>query len=163
MLVAVVAVVAVVAGSCAPVVDGPVERQRAADLSDAERLTAQLAALPGVVRAEVMLRRATRDPLATTPATAPAASLVIIVDDRADRAAIHAAAHTLGRAAAPELEPAIVVEVGAIRPQLAKLGPFTVEASSKAPLKAALAIAFALIAALAGWIAVRQRRGNSAQ
>jgi hypothetical protein len=143
--------------ACAPVVDGPAERQRAADHADAARLTAQLAALPGVVRAEVLLLRSISDPLAPTPPTRAAASLVIIVDDRADRAATAAAARALSRTAAPDVDPTILVEVGATRPSLATVGPFTVEASSRTPLKAALAIALGLVLALAGWIAYRER------
>jgi hypothetical protein len=164
--------------ACAPAVDGPAERQRALDREDGARLGAQISALPGVVRAEAVVRRPMPDPLApaaaprlpatTAPAaTAPAASIAIIVDDRADRAAIAEAARTLARAIAPGAAPAVVVEVGAIRPRLARVGPFTVEAASQAPLRAALAAALALIAALAGWIAWtaarRQRRGKSAQ
>jgi type III secretory pathway lipoprotein EscJ len=147
--------------ACAPVVDGPAERQRAADRDDAARLTAQLSALPGVVRAEVMLRRSIADPLAPSPPTPASASLVIIVDDRADRPATTAAARALTRAAAPEVDPTILVEVGATRPSLAKVGPFTVEAGSRTPLKAALAIALVLILALAGWIAYREKWGQT--
>lgn len=155
----------VLALGCAPVVDGPAERQRATDRADAARLTAQLAALPGVVRAEVLIRRAVADPLATTAPSPPAASCVVIVDDRADRAAITAATRALARAAAPELAPAIVVEVGARRPELAKVGPFTVEARSRGALRGVLAGLLALVVALAGWIAWRERhrRGSSAQ
>lgn len=159
---------AIALAACAPVVDGPAERQRSLDREDGAQIAAQIATLPGVVRAEAVVRRAVRDPLAPRPAApAAAASIVIIVDDRADRAAIAGAARTLARAIAPEAAPAIVVEVGAIRPSLAKVGPFTVEAASQTPLKAALAAALALIAALAGWIGWRawlgQRRGSSAQ
>ena len=169
--------------ACAPAVDGPAERQRALDREDGARLAAQLAALPGVVRAEAVIRRPARDPLAPAPAAPAAASLAILIDDRADRAAITSAAHTLSRAIAPEAAPAIVVEVGEVRPSLARVGPFTVEAASQAPLRAALAAALAVIAALAGWIGWTrlgrsrprrsaatappdrsgQRRGNSAQ
>jgi hypothetical protein len=147
--------------ACAPTVDGPAERQRALDREDGARLAAQISALPGVVRAEAVIRRAVRDPLGpraaapatpAAPAPAAAASAVVAVDDRADRAAITEAARTLARALAPEAAPAIVVEVAAIRPRLAQVGPFTVEAASRGPLKAALAAALALIAALAGWI-----------
>ena len=56
--------------ACAPVVDGPVEKQLATDRSDGDRLAAQLSALPGVVRSEVMLRRPVRDPLGVEPAGA---------------------------------------------------------------------------------------------
>jgi type III secretory pathway lipoprotein EscJ len=151
--------------ACAPTVDGPAEHQRVVDLADGQRLTAQLSALPGVVRAEVMLRRAVRDPLATIPASPAGASLVVIVDDKADRAATTDAAKRLAKSIAPDVEPTIVVEVGAIRPTLSKVGPFTVEEASKGPLRAVLGIALALIALLAGYVAwrERQRRGNSAQ
>jgi hypothetical protein len=160
------AVLLVLLLACAPSVDGPVERQRASDREDGSRLSAQLGALPGVIRAEVVLRRAARDPLATAAPVAPAASLVVIVDDLADRAATLATARTLSRAIAPELEPTIVVEVGGRRPRLAKVGPFTVEAASRDGLRATLAIGLALLAALAAWAAwsfARQRRGSSAQ
>jgi type III secretory pathway lipoprotein EscJ len=156
---------ALVLAACAPAVDGPVERQRASDRADGDQLAAQLAALPGVVRAQVVLRHAARDPLATAPPSPAGVSVVVIVDDQADRAAITETARRLARTAAPALEPTIVVEVGAIRPTLAKVGPFTVEAASKGPLRGVLGVALAVIAALAGWIAwrERQRRGNSAQ
>lgn len=159
---------AIALAACAPVIDGPAERQRALDREDGARLAAQISALPGVVRVEAVIRRAVRDPLAPRAAApaapapaahapaahapAAAASIAIAVDDRADRAAITDAARTLARALAPEAAPAIVVEVAAIRPRLAQVGPFTVEAASRGPLKAALAAALALIAALAGWI-----------
>jgi hypothetical protein len=164
---AVIAAAALAAGACAPAVDGPAERQRALDREDGVRLGAQLAALPGVLRAEVVIRRPARDPLApAAPAAPPTASIAIAADDGADRAALAAAARTLARALVPEAAPAIVVEVGARRPRLAEVGPFTVEAGSREPLRAALAAALALIAALAGWIGWRelgQRRGRSAQ
>src|SRR5262249_31401305 len=144
--------------ACAPVVDGPAERQRALDREDGARLAAQLAALPGVIRAEAVVRRAVRDPLARGAAGADAASIAIAVDDRADRAAIAGAARTLPRALVPGAEPAIVVEVGGPRPHLAQVGPFTVEAASQAPLRAVLAAGLALLAALAAWIGWTGRR-----
>lgn len=156
LLVRALLVVAMLA-ACAPTIDGPLEHQRTTDRSDAIRLEAQLAALPGVVRAEVMLRRPAADPLAVTAPSPAGASLVVIVDDKADKVAIAKVARELAHAVAPEVDPAIVVEVGAFRPKLAKVGPFTVEAKSKGPLRAALAIALATIALLAGWIALRQR------
>lgn len=155
--------IALLFAACAPTVDGPVERQRAGDRADALRLSAQLDALPGVTRSEIVLRRPVADPLATEPAASPAASLVIIVDDRADKAAIGKTARELVRAVAPDLEPTIVVEVGAVRPTLAKVGPFTVEARSKGPLRAVLAGALGVIAVLAGWLAWRYRRGSRTQ
>lgn len=157
--------------ACAPRVDGPADQQRAHDRIDETRLAAQVGALPGVVKSEVVLRRALKDPLATAPPVPGMLSLVIVVDDRADRAAITAHATQLAQAIAPDTRPAIVVDVGATRATLAKVGPFAVEAASQKPLKATLAIAFATIAALAGAIAreryraIRRyrRRGNSAQ
>lgn len=144
--------------ACAPAVDGPVEQGRAADSIDAQRLTAQLAVLPGVARAEVVLTRPVRDPLSTAAPPSPTASLVIVVDDKTDTARLSATARALVRAIAPTAEPTIVVEVGATRAELSSVGPFIVEQSSKAPLKAALAAALALIAALAGFIAWTSRR-----
>lgn len=156
-------VVAIVLAACAPTVDGPVERQRAGDRADALRLSAQLDALPGVVRSEIVLRRPAADPLAIQPAATSTASLVIIIDDRADKTAIANTARALFAAIAPGLEPTIVVEVGAVRPTLAKVGPFTVEARSKGPLRAVLAGALGIIAVLAAWLAWRYRRGSRAQ
>jgi type III secretory pathway lipoprotein EscJ len=143
--------------ACAPTIDGPVEHQRTVDRADADHLAVQLAQLPGAVRAEVTLHRPVVDPLteATTP---PSAAILVVVDDKADRRAITRSAIALARGTAPEIpEPEIVVELGATRPTLASVGPFTVEARSKSRLTALLAAAFALIAALAGWIAWRER------
>jgi hypothetical protein len=73
------------------------------------------------------------------------------------------AARTLARAAVPEIaEPTIVVEPGAPRPELASVGPFTVESHSRGLLRATLAIALVLIAGLAAAVAF-YRRGTSAQ
>jgi type III secretory pathway lipoprotein EscJ len=155
-------VVVLAIGACAPSVDGPLERQRITDREDADRLAGQLATLPGAVSASVTLHRPTRDPLAVTPPSPASAAALVVVDDRTDRAAITQSATALLHAAAPEITaPVVLVEVGAIRPVLAKVGPFTVEAASRGPLRAALAIALALVAALAGWIAVRERRRAS--
>ena len=143
--------------ACAPQIDGPVEHQRALDRDDSVRLAAQLAELPGAVRADVTLRRPVVDPLteASTPASA---AVLIVVDDQADRRAIQRSAIALVRGTAPEIsEPAIVVELGAVRPQLASVGPFTVEARSKPRIVAAFAIALALVVALAGFVAWRER------
>jgi type III secretory pathway lipoprotein EscJ len=148
-------IVAIVA--CAPQIDGPIERQRVIDRGDSDRLAAQLAALPGAVRAEVTLHRPVIDPLSEAGAPGSAAVLIVI-DDRADRAAITRSAIALVRGTAPEIhEPSIVVELGAVRPELARVGPFSVEASSKPRLVAALAIALLLIVLLAGVVAWRER------
>lgn len=148
-----VLVAAILTAACAPAVDGPVEKQAALDRADSARLTAQLAALPGVVRAEVILHRPARDPLAVAPAAPPTSSIVLVVDDKTDKSRTETSALSLSRALAPDIEPTLVVEVGTTRTDLAKLGPFTVAASSKPALKGALAIALAVIALLAGWIA----------
>lgn len=142
---------------CAPQIEGPIEHQRTADRADADLLSSQLAALPGAVRAEVTLHRPATDPL-TDAATPPSAAILVVVDDKADRRTITRSTIALVRGTAPEIpEPEIVVEIGATRPVLASVGPFTVEAASKQRLVGALAAALSLIAALAGWIAWRER------
>jgi type III secretory pathway lipoprotein EscJ len=145
------------AAACAPTIDGPIERQRAADRVDAARLSAQLAQLPGAVRADVTLHRPLVDPL-TQQASPGSAAVLVVVDDRADRRAILRSAIALVRGTAPEIaEPAIVVELGATRPVLTSVGPLTVEAGSRRHVIAALAGLLALVAVLAGWIAWRER------
>ena len=143
--------------ACAPQIDGPVERQRAIDREDGDRLAAQLAQLPGALRAEVTLRRPIFDPL-TEMATPASAAILVVIDDRADPRAISRSAIALARGTAPEVaEPAIVVEVGAVRPELSSVGPFAVDVRSKPRLVAALAIALAAISLLAAYIAWRER------
>ncbi|HEU4731265.1 MAG TPA: hypothetical protein VFT22_25400 [Kofleriaceae bacterium] len=168
----VIAAALAISAGCAPVVDGPIERQRAIDRDDGDRLAAQLAQLPGVVTASVVLHHAARDPLAAAPPSAATFTAVIATDDAADRGAIRDATLRLARAVVPELLPAApVVEIHAAvhRPTLARVGPFWVEASSRGPLRAALALGCIAIAALAGGLALRalgrrgHRRGNSAQ
>jgi type III secretory pathway lipoprotein EscJ len=143
--------------ACAPTIDGPVERQRTRDRHDADRLAAQLAQLPGAIRAEVTLHRPIVDPL-TRLATPPSAAVLVVIDDGADRQAITRGALALVRGTAPEIaEPAIVVELGAVRPALSRVGPFTVAASSRGPLIGALAGGLGLVALLAGYLAWRER------
>ncbi len=144
---------------CAPTVDGPVEHQRAADLADGDRLAAELAALPGAVSARATLHRSVADPLAVAPPSPAGAAILVVLDDRADRAATLRDARALVRVVAPEIrEPQIVVEVGAVRAELARVGPFTVEAGSRGLLRGVLAALLALVAALAGYVAWRARR-----
>lgn len=148
---------ALLSAACAPTIDGPLEHQRAVDRADAAHLASQLAQLPGAVRAEVTLHRPVVDPLteATTPASA---AILVVVDDKADRRAITRSAIALARGTAPEIaEPEIVVELGATRPTLASVGPFSVEARSKPTLVGVLAAVLGLVAALAAWIAWRER------
>ncbi|MBA3458317.1 MAG: hypothetical protein H0T46_00025 [Deltaproteobacteria bacterium] len=148
-------VVALVA--CAPSVDGPVERQRAVDRADADHLAAQLGALPGTVTASVTLHRAVRDPLGVTAPTPASGVVLLVVDDQANRDELARTARTLFAASAPEVpNPAIEIIVGAHRPALASVGPFTVTESSKPMLRIALALALGMIALLAGWIAFRE-------
>lgn len=143
---------------CAPAIDTPLDHQRTLDREDGARLATQLAELPGAVRADVTLHRPVTDPLARM-ATPASAAIVIVADDRADRAALADTARRLARATAPEIpDPTIAIEIGAVRPELARVGPFTVEARHKTALVATLAGALALIALLAGWIAYRERR-----
>ena len=142
---------------CAPPLDGPVERQRSLDRADSDRLAAQLARLPGAVHAEVTLHRPLTDPLSHV-AIPGSAAIVVVVDDHADRAAVTRSAVALVRGTAPEIrEPSIVVELGATRPQLAHVGPFTVEAGDRSRLVATLVIVLSLVIALAGFIAWRER------
>ncbi len=152
------ALVLALVGACAPTVDGPVERQRAADRQDSAALGAQLATLPGAVSATATIHRAARDPLGVSAPSTPSVAVLVVVDDATDRAATTAAATTLVTAAVPEVSaPAVVVMVGAHRAELAKVGPFVVDRHSAGALKAVLAVALVLIAGLAGWIALRER------
>jgi len=158
------------AAGCAPPIDGPLEHQRAIDRDDGDRLAAQLAQLPGVVTANVVLHHATRDPLAVAPPATASFGAVITTDDRAAPDAIRAATLRLAHAALPELAgtAALPVEINAAvhRATLAKVGPFWVEQASQTPLQAALAIGCLVIAGLAGLLALgarRHRLGNSAQ
>lgn len=156
--------IAIALGACAPAVDGPVERQRAADRADADHLATQLAALPGALTASVTLHRAVKDPLGVAAPSPASGVALIVVDDAANTADIERTARTLFTASAPELTgPAIEIVVGAHRPALASVGPFTVVESSAGLLRIALAAALVIIASLAGWIALTYRRGNSAQ
>lgn len=160
------AIAGILAGACAPTVDGPRERQRAIDRDDSDRLALQLQHLPGVVTASVVLHHATRDPLGTALPVPSTFAAVLVTDDRADLAALRGIATRLARAALPDASPTIELVPALHRAELARVGPFTVEASSRGPLRAVLALAFLAIAALAGVLAVRERRhrrGSSAQ
>ena len=98
-----IAVAVAISVGCAPQVDGPVEHQRAIDREDSERLAGQLAQLPGVVSASVVLHHPTRDPLAAALPRPATFTAVINVDDKADRDAIRAATTRLAQATLPEL------------------------------------------------------------
>jgi len=131
-----------------------------------------IAQLPGVVRADVMLHHPVRDPLALAPASPPAFTAVITTDDQAAPEALRAAITRLAHAALPELarDASVPIEINPAvhRATLAKVGPFTVDVESQAPLRAALSLALLAIIGLASALAVRsmrdrQRRGSSAQ
>lgn len=161
--------IAVAISACAPTLDGPVDHQRALDRDDGDRLAAQLAQLPGVATAAVVLHRAMRDPLGVAAPSPAMFTAVIGVDDRADAAAIRAATARLAHATLPELappvEPAIEINVVVRRPSLVKVGPFWVEAASRTALRITLAVGCLAIAGLAAAVArgARHRRENSAQ
>jgi hypothetical protein len=166
----VIAVAVAISAACAPLVDGPIDHQRALDREDSDRLSAQLAQLPGVVTANAVLHHPIRDPLAVTAPSPATFSAVIAVDDRAAPDAIRAATTRLAHAALPELPAgaALPIEVNVVvhRPTMARVGPFSVEDSSRGPLKITLVLGCLAIAALAGVVARRARRhrlGNSAQ
>lgn len=104
-----------------------------------------------------MLRRPVRDPFANS-AAAGYASVVIVVHDPAYRSAVSETAARLVRAVVPEIDhPEIVVETRPPAPKLASVGPFTVSASAKPRLVVTLIAGMLLIAALAGYIAWRER------
>jgi hypothetical protein len=97
---------------------------------------------------------------------------VLGVDDKADPSALRAATTRLARATLPELgslpEAALPIEINAVvhRPVVAKVGPFSVEDSSRTSLRVTLALGCLAIAALAATIALgvrRYRLGNNAQ
>jgi hypothetical protein len=149
--------VALAISACAPGVDGPLDHQRAIDRDDSERLAAQLAQLPGVASASVILHRAVRDPLSVAAPTPTTFTAVIGIDDRADARALQASAERLARASLPELAPgaALPIEIHTTvhRPSLAKVGPFSVEDTSRTALRITLAVACLAIAGLAAALA----------
>jgi type III secretory pathway lipoprotein EscJ len=154
----------VLIAACAPIVDGPAERARAVDLADSDRLSVQLGALPGAVSAHATLHHAFRDPLAEKSGSPASAAVLVVVDGSADLAETRAAVTALVRATAPDIaQPAVLIEVGAPRPVLASVGPFTVEQHSRSRLIATLVAGLAIIAGLALVIARRARSASSAR
>jgi hypothetical protein len=84
--------------------------------------------------------------------------VLVVVDDKADRGSIERSARVLVRGTAPEIgEPSVVIELGAVRPVLAHVGPFVVEAASKPRIVAAFVVALGLVVVLAGYVAWRER------
>ncbi len=91
----------------------------------------------------------------------PAAVVLLVVDDAADRELVTRTASSLVAASAPEIPaPTVQVVVGAHRPDLVSVGPFQVDRRSASGLRIALAVALALIAGLASWIAIGARRAH---
>ncbi len=143
---------------CAPTIDGPMERARAADQHRAAQLAAQLRLLPSAAATHVMIRTLPPDPF-TNAAPAPFASALIVIDDPVHRSSVADAATRLVRAAVPEvLRPEVVIAVTTPRPQLASVGPFNVRASARPWLIGALIVGLSLIGLFAGFIAWRERK-----
>ena len=150
-----VVVIALAFGCDRDLVPSPRAQQAALDDADARRLEAQLATLPGVRRASVVIHRPVADPLARNPVQrAPGASIVIVSSD----ASIEPRARALAGAVLDELRTeVVVVPPTPPPPTLASVGPFEVTASSATPLRVTLALALVLIAGLAGVVAYRER------
>jgi hypothetical protein len=128
--------------ACAPHIDGPLDQQHARDRADAAVLERELGHLTGVRAAHVALSRVATDPF-TGARTAQFAGAVLLVDARTDLQDTSRAATVLLHGVAPDIEPAIAVQIAA-RP---------LERSRPWPL----AFAFGAIAILAGWLAWRER------
>lgn len=141
-------------------VPSPRARHDARDDADARRLADQLAALPGVSRASVVVHRGFRDPLAPTAPAEPGTASILLVDPTADPARLAGIARELAIAALDLPASSISVVVApAVQPAAtATVGPFSVSEGSRRPLQATLAIALLTIAALAGFIAYRERK-----
>jgi hypothetical protein len=148
--------IAIAVCACAPAIDTAAERASAIDAGDAEHAAAVIRTAPYVIDARVALHRAFRDPL-TGASSRGAAMVVVIVDARAQSAAIDAVARSAIRALMPDVTPQVVVTAAGQRDELARVGPFTVAASSKLPLTVVLVLLLAAVAALAGYVAWRDR------
>jgi hypothetical protein len=159
--VAMLVVTALAAACDRDLVPAPRAAHDARDDADARRAQAQLAALPGVERASVVVHRPFRDPLAPAPPAAlvesATASVLLVGGD----ASTEAAARRLLVAALPDVRPeglSLVVAPRATPPiTTASVGPFLVAKSSSAALRVTLALGFATIAILAGLVAYRRR------
>jgi hypothetical protein len=160
-----------VLAACTAGVATPADEQAARDRTDAAALARHVEAVPGVLRASAWLRRPVIDPLRPAPAAlAPAsASLVVVVRAGSDAPAIEAGVRTAAAAAlATAGAPAPTVDVLLALappppPALVRAGPFTVEAGSRVPLLATLALGLLAIAALSVWIVLielRRRQGD---
>lgn len=161
---AIAAVVALGAAGCdRDLVPSPRAQHDARQDADAGRLEAQLAAIPGVARARVVLHRPFVDPLAPpgTRVAAGSAAILLVPDATTAADTLDGSARRLARAALPDLAAAaITVEVVAparAPVTTAAVGPFEVAAHSQTALRATLALAFAAIAALAAVLAYRER------
>ena len=121
------------------------------DQRRAALLRAHLEALPLVTGASVVLDRAPPDPLARTPHHAPpAVAIALVAPVDIDTARLDALARTAARALlGADARISVAILPAPDRPALARLGPFTVAATARAPLLALIAGALVLIAALA--------------
>jgi hypothetical protein len=151
----------------------PGDEQAARDRDDALALARHVEVVPGVVRASAWLRRPVADPLRSAPPSLPptTASLVIVIRAGTDTADVEArvrGAATAALASAGGPTPVIDVLVAPTPPPppaLVRAGPFTVEAGSRRPLLATLAVGLIAIAGLASWIVLlelRRRRDDDA-
>lgn len=152
----IVAVVVVTCGCDRDLVPSPHARHDAEDVADARRLEQQLAALPSVSRASVVVHRPFVDPLEPQRDVQPARASVLLVST----ADLESTVKQLATAALPDVPVSIVIVPPSPPPvKTATVGPFVVAEGSRRALQATLAIALALIAGLAGYVAWSQRRG----
>ena len=166
---AVVAVIGAIAASGCDreLVPSPRSRHDARDDADARRLAAQLAGLPGIADARVVVRRPYRDPLApVAPSAAPVASILLVDTAAGDPARLAGVARELAGAALPDIARGAVHVVVAppVRPPVvtAAVGPFEVAAGSRTALRATLAAGLLVILGLAAVLALRERRRRAA-
>jgi hypothetical protein len=143
----------------------PATAARAADRARAAVLRAHLLALPPITAASVVVDRAAPDPLARRPtAPPPTVAVALVADPAADRERLAALARAAAAVTiAADARVSVAVLPSPDRPDLARLGPFTVAAPARAPLLALVAGALFAVAALAGALAfvlLRQRRGR---
>ena len=155
-------VVATLASACSgDLVPTPARTQATRDTARASALDVQLRALPGVVDVHAMVRTPVDDPLAPRHDEPPASASVAVHAAPSRAAALADEVRALAAAALPDVDAArltVVVAEATPPAATAKVGPFEVAQTSRGALRATLAIAFALIIVLAGFIAWRERR-----
>ena len=156
--------VAAALAACAPTVETPADAAHRRDLRDAAAIAAQLARLPMVTHADVVLRRPVADPLRAAPPAAATAAVLLVHEARAAGGSLVADARALVAGAAPEVAPehlTVVARPAAPPVVLAPVGPFRVAASSRPGLVATLVALLALCAGLGVTLAWRERQRAS--